>query len=434
MRIIILTFGSTGDVVPYIALGKGLLQRGHQVSICTNSRFEGLVQKNELHYSYMSDEITQLIESVMGRELLEGLNGIAGFLKAIIKLIRKMSKLQEDILNDSWKAVQEFAPDLILFSPKNYTALHFAEKLNVAAICAPLFPQYIPTIESPSLGFPIFANAPRYNKFTYRLVRRLSSAIGGGQLKRWRKANNLPPAFCGIDICKNTRGEAIPVLNGFSNSVIPAPLDWPKSVYNTGFWFLEQSNQWNPPENLLNFLAAGSPPIYIGFGSMAASHSKSVTKIVIDALEKTGVRAIIATGWGGLDSDLLPETIFSVESIPHDWLFPKVSAVIHHGGAGTTGAGLKAGCPTLICPIFGDQPFWGRVVHELGAGVAPIHQKKLTVENLSSAITQLLSTPSIKKRAHELSLQIAREDGVATAIAIIEAEMNLAKERITSKS
>lgn len=427
MKVLILTFGSTGDVIPYVALGKGLMDRGHSVAICTNSRFEALIKNHGLEYLYMSDEITQLIESVVGRKILEGLNSFVGFLKTIFKLMNKMSKLQGDILSDTWSATQKFNPDLIVFSPKNYAAVHFAEKLNIAAIPAPLFPQYVPTKEMPTLGFPVLGRSHRYNRFTYNLVRMLSSPIGGGHIKRWRMNNGLKPTFCGIDICQDATGKKNLVLNGYSNSVIPAPDDWPKSVHNVGFWFLKQSESWSPPQELLNFLAEGAPPVYVGFGSMASSQSKKVTKIVIDALGKSGVRAILATGWGGLDSDQLPETIFSVDNVPHDWLFPKVSAVIHHGGAGTTGAGLKAGCPTLICPIFGDQPFWGRVVNDLGVGVTPIPQNKLTVENLSLAITQLVSTPSIKKRAHELSLQIAKEDGIASAIAIIESEMNSVK-------
>lgn len=431
MKVLILTFGSTGDVIPYIALGKGLMDRGHSVSICTNSRFEALIKNHGLEYFYMSDEITQLIESAMGREILEGLNGFLGFMKTIFKLINRMGKLQADIISDTWNAAQKFNPDLIIFSPKNYAALHFSEKLNITAIPAPLFPQYVPTKESPTLGFPVFGRSHRYNKFTYNLVRLLSSPIGGGHIKRWRINNGLKPTFCGIDICHDTTGKEIPVLNGYSNSVIPAPSDWPKSVHNVGFWFLKQSGNWSPPQELLNFLAEGTPPVYVGFGSMASSQSKKVTKIIIDALEKSGVRAVLATGWGGLDTVQLPETIFRVDSIPHDWLFSRVSAVIHHGGAGTTGAGLKAGCPALICPIFGDQPLWGRVVHDLGVGVAPIPQNKLTVENLSLAITQLVSTPSIKKRAHELSLRIATEDGIASAIAVIESEMNAAKIRKT---
>lgn len=427
VRILILTFGSTGDVLPYVALGKGLMDRGHFVVICTNSRFEEFVKQNGLSYSYMSDEITQLIESAMGRNILEGLTNFVGFCKAIFKLVGKLGPLQAGILKDTWAAAKQHRPDIILFSPKNYMAVHFAEKLGCRAIAAPLFPQYVPTAEFPTLGFPKFINSPWYNKLTYRVARSMSSLIGGKYIRLWRKANKLPPSFCGIDICHDTSGNAIPVINGYSTSLVPVPDDCPKSVYTCGFWFLQQAQHWTPPEDLVNFLADGPAPVYIGFGSMASNNSKKVTKIIISAIEKCACRAIVATGWGGLETDLLPDTIFKIKSVPHDWLFPRVTAVVHHGGAGTTAAGLKAGCPTLICPIFGDQPLWGSVVYNLGAGVAPIPQKKLDVERLSSAIEELLSNPSIKQRALELSNRINKENGIAAAIAVIESESIIKK-------
>lgn len=420
MKILILTFGSTGDVLPYVALGKGLVDRGHSVVVCTNSRFEGFVRQHGLDYAHMSDEITQLIESATGRNILEGLNNFIGFCKAILKLMKKLGPLQMEIIEDTWAATKRHNPDTILFSPKNYVAVHFAENLDIQAIAAPLFPQHVPTAEYPTLGFPRFKNTPRYNLFTYRLVRGLSGFIGAKSIKLWRKANGLQPSFCGVDLCRGTAGRAIPVINGYSASLIPVTGDCPASVHTCGFWFLPQAENWSPPEALVKFLDDGAPPVYVGFGSMASSESSKLTKIIISALEKCGTRGIIATGWGGLEADHLPDTMFKLTDVPHDWLFPRVSAVVHHGGAGTTAAGLKAGRPTLICPIFGDQPLWGTVVHELGAGPAQIRQKDLDVEKLSNAINVLLTTPSIKQRALEISEQINKEDGIAAAIAVIE--------------
>ena len=240
MKILILTFGSTGDVLPYIALGKGLIERGHNVVICSNSRFEKVIIQHGLDYAYMSDEITQLIESTMGRNILEDLNGFVGFFKSIFKLINKLGPLQQEILENTWTAAQQHKPDLIIFSPKNCPAVHFAEKLNITAMAAPLFPQFVPTSEYPALGFPKFIQSSRYNRFTYRVVHRLSSIIGGKYLKKWRKDNGLQPAFCGVDICHDSASNLIPVINGYSSSLIKIPADCPKSVYTTGFWFLEQ--------------------------------------------------------------------------------------------------------------------------------------------------------------------------------------------------
>ncbi len=168
------------------------------------------------------------------------------------------------------------------------------------------------------------------------------------------------------------------------------------------------------------FLDAGDPPVYVGFGSMSGRDPQHLTKLVIDALQQAGVRGLIATGWGGLTAADLPETIFKIDSVPHDWLFPRVAAVVHHGGAGTTAAGLRAGRPTVICPFIVDQPFWGRRVHELGAGAAPIPQKQLTAENLAAAIREVTSDPTIHRKAEVLGEQIRQEDGIGIAVNLIE--------------
>ncbi|MFN2107656.1 MAG: glycosyltransferase, partial [Candidatus Promineifilaceae bacterium] len=168
-----------------------------------------------------------------------------------------------------------------------------------------------------------------------------------------------------------------------------------------------------------NFLAAGDPPVYVGFGSMAGRDPVRLTGIVIDALRLAGLRGILATGWGGLQARDLHPTIFKLESAPHAWLFPRMAAVVHHGGAGTTAAGLRAARPTVICPFMGDQPFWGSRIHALGAGPEPIPQKKLTPENLAAALRQAVDGPEMRARAETVAEGIRSENGVANAIAII---------------
>ena len=145
-----------------------------------------------------------------------------------------------------------------------------------------------------------------------------------------------------------------------------------------------------------------------------------VTRIVIEALLEVGVRGIIATGWGGLEADDLPHTILKIDRAPHDWLFPRVAAVVHHGGAGTTAAGLRAGRPTSVCPFFGDQPFWGARVHALGVGSRPIPQKKLTVSKLAEAIQEATRNPTLRNNAEALGEKIRQETGIANAISILE--------------
>jgi UDP:flavonoid glycosyltransferase YjiC (YdhE family) len=229
----------------------------------------------------------------------------------------------------------------------------------------------------------------------------------------------LPPAsFFGPKPAPSN--QALPTLYGFSPSVIPAPADWSNDHHVTGFWFLDSAADWTPPQDLVTFLQAGSPPVYIGFGSMTTRKPEETTDLVIKALHQTNQRAILVSGWGGLQKTDLPDSVFMIDSIPHAWLFPRVAAVVHHGGAGTTAAGLRAGVPSIVIPFFADQPYWGGRVADLGVGPTPIPRKKLTVERLAQAIQIAVTDEAMRQRAVDLGLRIQAEDGVARAVEIIQ--------------
>ena len=215
-------------------------------------------------------------------------------------------------------------------------------------------------------------------------------------------------------------GSPIPVLHAYSEHVWSRPHDWPETAHVTGYWFLDRTEEWKPPKRLEIFLEAGEPPVYVGFGSMAGRDPERIANMVVKALQRARLRGIMATGWGGLSAIDLPATIYQIEKVPHDWLFPRVGAVVHHGGAGTTAAGLRAGKPSVICPFIIDQPLWGASVHSLGAGPKPIPQKKLTVDNLTQALEEATSNPSIRERAEQVGRKISSENGIASAITLIE--------------
>lgn len=217
------------------------------------------------------------------------------------------------------------------------------------------------------------------------------------------------------------QGKPISFVHGYSNLISPRPDDWPPSAQLSGFWHLSEQ-QWEAPKELIDFLEMGEAPVYVGFGSMATSNVAKTTEVVINALQQAGVRGVIATGWNGIEATKLPKNIIQIDFAPHDWLFPRMAAVVHHGGAGTTAAGLLAGRPTAICPFFGDQIFWGKCVLQLGVGVAPIPQSRLNKDNLCDAITTLINTASIKARAVELGNQLKNENGMEKAIEMIEKE------------
>jgi sterol 3beta-glucosyltransferase len=428
MNILILTFGSRGDVQPYVALGKGLKARSHTVTICTCGRFSAFVAEHGLKYAHADDGFLELMDSVEGRAAMEDANSIFGTLKTMRRLWSRAKPIMRQMLRDSWDAALGAEPDIIIYHPKGIGAVAIAEKLGIQVILAIPFPMLVPTAETPSIGLPNWRLGAWYNRATYKLVHKVSLWMVGKPTKEWRIAHKLSPQICGADILHTPAGDPIPVLHGYSPEVSPRPRDWPNTAYITGYWFLDRLDDWKPSKALRDFLDAGDAPVYVGFGSMSGRDPRRLTGIVIEALLKANVRGILSTGWGGLQADALPDSIFKIDNAPHDWLFPQVSAVVHHGGAGTTAAGLRSGRPTIICPFFGDQGYWGNRVRALGVGPAPLPQKKLTAEKLARALRTVVSDEAMRERAGSLGERIRGEDGLSNAVAIIEGTYGAARE------
>lgn len=235
--------------------------------------------------------------------------------------------------------------------------------------------------------------------------------------------NHLRTRFLGLP--KQTWKKHREILNKtpslllVSPQVIPRPSDWQPHYHITGYLF-DEDIQWQPPSDLLHFLADGEKPIYIGFGSMRDRKPEATTRLVLEAVKRTGNRAVLLSGWAGIGVDSMPDNVFLLDYAPHTWLFPRMAAVVHHGGAGTTAAGLRAGIPSVIVPMIADQPFWGRRIYELGAGTTPIPHNKLTVEKLAEAIRSATHNSLMRQRAAELGAKIASEDGLKNALETFE--------------
>jgi len=207
-----------------------------------------------------------------------------------------------------------------------------------------------------------------------------------------------------------------PVLYGHSPAVLPPPRDWPDWVTVTGFWFLDRAEDWRPPADLVRYLEAGPPPVYVGFGSMTTDSPSETSKLVLRALALTGNRAVLDTGWGGLSGEVGSPDVYLVNNVPHDWLFPRMSAVVHHGGVGTTHAGIRAGVPSVIVPFLPDQRFWGHHVWKLGVGTRPIPRAQVSVQRLDEAIRVATTDQNMRERAASIGRRIRTEDGVARAV------------------
>ena len=208
--------------------------------------------------------------------------------------------------------------------------------------------------------------------------------------------------------------------------MIPKPTDWGSHISVAGFCFLPSPLDYSPEPVLAEFLAAGPEPIYIGFGSIVIDDPEGMTSLVFEAIRRTGQRALVSQGWAGLGagSDSQRRDVLLIGNVPHDWIFPRVSCVVHHGGAGTTAAGIAAGKPTIIVPFFGDQPFWGSMIARAGAGPAPIPKNKLSAKRLAEAITEALQ-PAVTERAFQLSQQIALENGAETGARVFHRTVDL---------
>jgi sterol 3beta-glucosyltransferase len=412
MKITILTVGSRGDVQPFVALGLGLQQAGHQITFCTSHNFQSFVEGYGLPYAYMNADLIALTETPEGKAAMEG--------KSQLSLLKQVKPLLRKMLDDEWTAVQQTTPDLLIYHPKSLGAYHLAEKLGIPAILSLALPLYTPTRDFPIILMGSKNLGGWLNKQSYKMLMGVTLPYAG-MINEWRKsALGLPPRSRLANELVQPNGRPTPTLYAYSPHLIPTPSDWPDNTRATGYWFLDAPKEWQPPADLAAFLQAGAPPVYIGFGSMAGKNPARLGEIVVAALQKTGQRGLLASGWGGLKAGDLPDTIFMLESAPHEWLFPQVAAVVHHGGSGTTGAGLRAGKPTIICPFIADQPFWGHRVYELGVGPAPIRQKKLGIENLAAAIETAVTNKTMQARATELGEKIRGENGVATAVNFIE--------------
>jgi UDP:flavonoid glycosyltransferase YjiC (YdhE family) len=290
-----------------------------------------------------------------------------------------------------------------------------AERLEVPHLMGLLQP-FSRTWEFPYCGGPSISLGGFYNRWTYVLTEQIAWMAGRTWTNRWRKHSlGLPTLPLRTPFTKLYRtGE--PFIYGFSEHVIPRPRDWPSTHEITGYWFLDEKELWSPPPGLVDFLASGPKPVYIGFGSMAGEVAEKLTDVSVEAVNLANKRAVFVGGWAANTDRAFPDSVYSLDFAPHDWLFPRMAAVVHHGGAGTTAAGLRAGVPTVVVPFFADQPFWGRRVHALGVGPMPMSMKNLTGRGLADAISHTASHSEIQRNASDLGKRIRTEDGVGKAV------------------
>jgi len=406
-----LTLGSRGDVQPFVGLGTRLGLAGHDVSLATSQAFAATTEAAGLGFAPLRIDFAALMAGQVGRD------GI-GSLRGAIRAAREVKPLMRSVLDDSLTASE--GAELLIYHPKILAGPHIAEKLDIPAMVALPIPALSPTGAFPTPLFRWPARSGATNRLSHRLLLAATKLGYHGMIDRWRsEALGLPPAGSVQTSMLSIRCKPVPRLYGFSEALVPRPADWTGDDHVTGYWFSEPDLDWTPPADLVAFLKSGPEPVYVGFGSMAPGEAAARTAMVVDALDRAGLRAVLGLGWGGLEHQSGVAHVHFVRDVPHEWLFPRVSAVIHHGGSGTTHMGLRHGRPTLVCPLFGDHFFWGRRVAILGAGPEPLPMAKLRTDQLHQVVGELVSLESYANAARRVQALMA-EDDAAEAVRVIE--------------
>lgn len=414
MRITIFTAGSQGDIQPCVILGKGLQQAGFHVLLAAPQNFAGLIQGYGLSFHPLRGDVQQIMAGETGRKYMN--SGGGNPIQSILAMRKMLGPIAVQMAQDVLEACRDADAliTLAVFAPFGKT---IAEIRGIPLILVEPTP-VLPTGDFPAPGWPIQQDLGR-------LHNRLSGFAMLEVIWQWYRpfVNEFRKRF-GLGSLNSADFHGVltsaPLLGAYSPAVISRPKDWPANVHITGYWFQDTPSNWQPSDELEAFLSQGGPPVYVGFGSMAGRNPQHFAEIVLEALAKSGQRGILATGWGGMNVLNVPGNVFVLDAAPHSWLFPRMSAVVHHGGAGTTAEGLRAGVPTVIVPFIVDQLFWGKRVRELGAGPEPIRARQLTVNKLADAIQAATTDPKMKRRAEEIGKAIRAEDGTGNAVNIVK--------------
>lgn len=413
-KIVMMTYGSRGDVQPYVALGVGLKGAGYEVHLAAPAVFADFVTGYGLSFVPLAGDPADLARALVDEA---GLNMV----KTFREVYRHALPLGVEVYQQVRAAGRD--ADAIIYNFLLTVPGHeIAHERGVPEFYAQMYPLFVPTGEMPSPLFPPTSLGAAYNRLTHHLFSEFFWGINHTSynvIRRTAAAQSvdLPPlsgwAF-------HDRDQPPVSLFCWSPHVIPRPTDWPATAHVTGFWTLPAGADWTPPADLLAFLEGGSPPVYVGFGSVVTADVKPLTDLVLEAVAQAGVRAVLLGGWAGLGGENLPETVFPLDAAPHDWLFPRMAAVVHHGGAGTTAAGLRAGVPSILVPFSSDQAYWGRLVRDLGVGPGAIPRTQLTADRLAYALRVAVGHGPLRERAADLGQRIRAEDGVSAAVRIVQ--------------
>ncbi|CAF2239312.1 unnamed protein product [Rotaria magnacalcarata] len=431
LNIVIQVVGTRGDVQPLIAYGLELTKHNHRVRIATHATHKDLVKQNQLEFYPLAGDPSELMRFMVKN------GGINLHLSTIFsEEIWKNRETMRIILETTWNSCicdnpdtgVPFTADVIIANPPSFGHIHCAEKLGI-----PLHIVFgMPWSETRQFPHPFSLSEDRNyqnyerNRESYENIAKLT----------WRGLHNVINHFRKeqLKLPELTKQQALSMMRNvphtycWSPSLIPKPADWNSNIDVSGYFFHPQASNGTLPQDLHTFLKNGDRPLYIGFGSIDGHDRERLFKIICHALERTGRRAIVCRKLV-ITENYEHTSIFPIGDFSHDLLFKYVDGICHHGGAGTTAAGLRAGLPTIVIPFFGDQYFWGDVVQQSGAGPGPLPAATLTTETLVSAITIISNDQVMKRVAQDLGNRIRNENGCQAAVESFHRQLPLQRMR-----
>lgn len=417
MKVLLFAHGTRGDVQPFVALASALKRAGHDAVLAATAGSESLAEPFGVKVVPIYDNIKDLISDPAVRAGFEtnyrGLRGKRHFVRVMLKSRR----LAPPVLQDMASTVA-LTPDIVVYQ-LGLPGHEIAERLGVPAVPACLEPTLVPTKSFPNPVLP-FVVPHSLNRASFWATRLWIRAFGG-DIAKWRRETLLLRNRRGHrNPLRDPHGRATTVLQAFSRHMLPAPSDYPSWVHTTGFWFLPAPSGWTPPQSLCDFIAAGDPPVYVGFGSTVGTDPDRKRHLVLNAISSARARAVVVTGYGGIQPDQSTEDVYFLDQAPFDWLFPRMAAIVHHGGVGTTGAALASGRPQVVCPFIISQRYYASRMHATGVATAPLPQRILTAANLAAAIRHAISDPALSRLCHDLGREVRAEDGVTAAVRVLE--------------
>lgn len=410
MHITILAMGSRGDVQPSIALAQGLKSAGHSVRVGAGKNFQEWIEAQGLEYGTFNVDVEAVMNSSDGQNWVEGGDNP---LKELARLRHMFTEYGGPLVKDMDVMLRD--TDLVMSGFVTFAAIMCLNEIHHKKHLIVQLQPVTPTRLGASSMNPIVSGSSVLNLAAGYMQQFMMWTLFNPMLRRTREQMHLPQYSARSFI---RAWNATPIIHGISPLITPHAPDYPPHVQTAGYWFLDEP-AWTPPEALTKFLEAGSKPLYLGFGSMSNRNPQKTLQTMVNALKQSGQRGVIASGWANLSGVALPDTVYMLDSAPHSWLFPRMAGVIHHGGAGTTAAGLRAGVPSGIIPHFSDQPYWGRRVYELGVGAKPVHRSKVSVDNLAAMMYAVATDTRMHDEAARLGERIRAEDGIGNAARII---------------